>query len=413
MKTKVTTQGSNPEAKKINVWLVRSPEVSKQKFNDVFNLLGSIKEASGLAFQFNSKESEVVDVEMDKQAEPKRILKPWDAFFQQAEDFRASFQGEKKDKDKVNPEDYVVVLSDHGNEDLWFSGADYGGKNNIFVHCEDWDFFAKGSDVRYPIAYHVVITLLHHKWGKSKEEIMEKVHGLEMGNPHLGCINDFCEDKSEVHLKIRTGDICEKCIEEFLHAGVDKLIIIQVLQIIGNISRFMRFSAKWKLDLDIPVLSIEGQKREFRFRNYGNLKIQSTAGIQGRILYELIFMKQKSGQEIEFGDFFSKEFITQFKENYIKTSGLNAVHDPTFASKKEKMEQSIDKIILTKYDGGIGSLIKKINTDFEVALGEDMARNYQISRIEKKNPKDGKISKYYQIGNSDARDFTTYIEIKS
>ncbi len=77
------------------------------------------------------------------------------------------------------------------------------------------------------------------------------------------------------------------------------------------------------------------------------------------------------------------------------------------------MEQSIDKIILTKYDGGIGSLIKKINTDFEVALGEDMARNYQITRIEKKNPKDGKISKYYQIGNSDARDFTTYIEIKS
>jgi hypothetical protein len=173
----------------------------------------------------------------------------------------------------------------------------------------------------------------------------------------------------------------------------------------------MRFSAKWKLDLDIPMLSIEGQKREFRFRNYGNLKIQSTGGILGRVLYETIFQKQKSGQEIEFGDFFSKEFITQFKENYIKTSGLNAVHDPTFENKKEKMEQSIDKIILTKYDGGISALINKINTDFEVALGEDMARNYQITRIEKINPKDSKASNYYQIGNEPTKDPNSYIKI--
>lgn len=412
MKTKVASKESNPEAKKINVWLVRSPEVSKQKFNDVFNLLGSIKEASGLAFQFISKETEVADVKLDISAKTTKILKPWDDFFQQAEDFRASFKGEIKDKDKVNPEDYVVILSDYGNRALWFSGADYGGNNNIFVHCEDWKFFAKGSDVRYPIAYHVVITLLHHKWLKKKDEIYGKVHNGKPENPHLGCINDFCEDKSQVHLKIRTGDICEKCIGEFIQAGVDKLIIIQVLEIIGNISRFMRFSAKWKLDLDTPILTIEGHKREFRFRNYGNLKIQSTGGIQGRVLYELIFQKQKLGQKIEFGDFFSNEFMTQFKENYIKTSGLNAVHDATFEEKKEKMAQSIEKLEKTRYDGGISSLIIKINTDFEVALGEDMARNYQIHRIDKINPKDSKTSTYYHIGDENAKDPKSYIKIE-
>jgi hypothetical protein len=182
------------------------------------------------------------------------------------------------------------------------------------------------------------------------------------------------------------------------------------LEIIGNISRFMRFSAKWKLDLDTPILTIEGQKREFRFRNYGNLKIQSTGGIQGRVLYELIFQRQKLGQEIEFGDFFSKKFMTQFKENYIKTSGLNAVHDAAFKEKKEKMEQSIENLRTAKYDGGISSLIFKINTDFEVALGEDMARNYQIHRIEKINPKDSKTSAYYRIGNENAKDPKSYIE---
>jgi len=410
MKTKVATNQSNTEAKKIIVWLVRSPEVSKQKFNDVYNLLGSIKGASGLAFQFKTKETEVLDLEKEDKGPTELIRKPWDAFFQQAEAFRTIFEGEKKEEDKVKTEDYVVILSDHGNEHVWFSGADYGGNNNIFVHCEEWNFFAKGSDVRYPIAYHVVITLLHHKWVKSRDEIFGKVHGFRPEDPELGCINDFCGDKEKVHLKIRTGDICEKCIEEFLHAGVDKLILIQVLEIIGNISRFMRFSAKWKLDLDIPKLTIEGQKREFRFRNYGNLKIQSTGGILARILYELIFQKQKSGHQIEFGDFFSKEFIAQFKEKYIQTSGLNPVLDAAFESKKDKMGQSIDKIIESKYDGGISSLIKKINTDFEVALGKDMAHNYQITRIKKINPRDSKESFYYEIGN--AKDPMSYIEIK-
>lgn len=177
MKSKVPSKESNPEVKKINVWLVRSPEVSKQKFNDVYNLLGSIKVASGLAFQFRTKETEVLDLEEENKSSTTLIHKSWDAFFQQAEAFRANFQEERKEEDKVKTEDYVVILSDHGNKKLWFSAADFGGKNNIFVHCEDWKFFAKGSDVRYPIAYHVVITLLHHKWGKSEKEILEKVHG--------------------------------------------------------------------------------------------------------------------------------------------------------------------------------------------------------------------------------------------
>lgn len=412
MKTKVATKQSNTEAKKITVWLVRSPEVSKLKFNDVFNLLGSIKGASGLAFQFKTKETEVLDLEEDEKGSTELIRKPWDAFFQQAEAFRASFQGEKKEEDKVKTEDYVVILSDHGNKDLWFSGADYGGKNNIFVHCEEWNFFAKGSDVRYPIAYHVVITLLHHKWVKSKEEIYGKVHNGRPENPHLGCINDFCELKSEVHLKIRTGDICEKCIEEFLDAGVDKLIIIQVLEIIGNISRYMRFSAKWKLGVEIPQLTIEGQKRVFRFKNYGNLKLPSDAGIQGRILYEMIFQKQVIGQKIEFGDFYSKEFITQFKENYIKTSGLNSVFDSDFAKTKEKMEQSIDRICNHKEDG-ISFLISKINMAFVKALGEDMSKNYQITRIDKITPRDRKVNYYYQIGHEVANNPKSYINIES
>lgn len=409
MKNPVQPKESHPEPKKINVWLVRSPEVSKQKFNDVYNLLGSIKEASQLAFQFRTKETELWDLDEEEEGATDLIYKPWEAFFQQAEDFRASFEGEKKEEDRIKTEDYVVILSDHGNKDLWFSGADYGGKNNIFVHCEEWDFFAKGSDVRYPIAYHVVITLLHHKWGKSKEEIIEKVHGLRPGDAHLGCINDFCEDKGEVHLKIRTGDICEQCIEEFLQAGVNKLIILQVLEIIGNISRFMRFSAKWKLDVEIPVLTIEGQKREIFFRNYGNLKLPSTASIQGRILYELVYLKQMAGEQLGSGDFATKEFISEYKAHYLNTKGINAL-DEGFEQIKEKMDKSIDNIC---NPDAISRLMSKMNEAFVLALGEDVAKNYQFNRIEKANAKDYEKRNYYRIGNKESKELKSFIKIES
>jgi hypothetical protein len=410
MKTKVTTKGSNPEAKKINVWLVRSPEVSKQKFNDVFNLLGSIKEASGLAFQFNSKESELVDVEMDKPAEPTRILKPWDAFFQQAEDFRANFQEEKKDKDKVNPEDYVVVLSDHGNEALWFSGADYGGKNNIFVHCEDWDFFAKGSDVRYPIAYHVVITLLHHKWGKSKEEIMEKVHGLEMGNPHLGCINDFCEEKSEVNLKIRTGDICENCINEFIQAGVNKFLILQVLEILGKISGFMKFSNKWRLDENVPTLSIKKGKRFFSFDDFGNLKLNpQQLTFQGRVFYELVYTNQKNGTPIGLNSFLHNlgGIKDQFKLAYLKAWGLDVrvEGDREEVERKERLNASIDELCDLNTEQ-ISRQVTLIRTAFVNALGSELAENYIIRSVNKEG-----FGNVYLIGRNENDTLLSHIKV--
>lgn len=410
MKTKVTTKGSNPEAKKINVWLVRSPEVSKQKFNDVFNLLGSIKEASGLAFQFNSKESELVDVEMDKPAEPTRILKPWDAFFQQAEDFRASFQGEKKDKDKVNSEDYVVVLSDHGNEDLWFSGADYGGKNNIFVHCEEWDFFAKGSDVRYPIAYHVVITLLHHKWGKSKEEIFEKVHGLRPGDPELGCINDFCSDKNLVHFKIRTGDICEKCINEFLQAGVNKFLILQVLEILGKISGFMKFSNKWRLDENLPTLSIKKGKRFFSFDDFGNLKLNpQQLTLQGRVFYELVFTNQKNGTPIGLNSFLHNlgGIKDQYKLAYLKAWGLDVrvEGDREEVERKERLNSSIDELCDLNTEQ-ISRQVTLIRTAFVNALGSELAENYIIRSVNKEG-----FGNVYLIGRNENDTLLSQIKV--
>jgi len=410
MKTKVATNQSNTEAKKIIVWLVRSPEVSKQKFNDVYNLLGSIKGASGLAFQFKTKETEVLDLEKDDKGPTELIRKPWDAFFQQAEAFRAIFQKERKEEDKVKTEDYVVILSDHGNTDLWFSGADYGGNNNIFVHCEEWNFFAKGSDVRYPIAYHVVITLLHHKWGLKTNEIMEKVHGLRPEDPELGCINDFCGDKEKVHLKIRTGDICENCINEFLQAGVNKFLILQVLEILGKISGFMKFSNKWRLDENLPTLSIKKDKRFFSFDDFGNLKLNpQQLTLQGRVLYELIYTHQKKGTPIGLNSFLHNlgGIKDQFKTAYLKAWGLDVrvEGDRQEVEKIERLNASIDELCDLNTEQ-ISRQVHLIKTAFVNALGSELADNYIIRSVNKEG-----FGNVYLIGRIENDTLLSHIKV--
>ena len=410
MKTVVHPIVSNLEPKKINVWLVRSPEVSKQKFNDVFNLLGSIKGASGLAFQFKTKETEVLDLEEDEKGSTELIRKPWDAFFQQAEAFRGNFQGEKKEEDKVKTEDYVVILSDHGNKDLWFSGADYGGKNNIFVHCEEWNFFAKGSDVRYPIAYHVVITLLHHKWGISKKEIIDKVHGPRPEDPELGCINDFCGDKNLVHFKIRTGDICENCINEFLQAGVNKFLILQVLEILGKISGFMKFSNKWRLDENLPTLSIKKDKRFFSFDDFGNLKLNpQQLTLQGRVFYELVYSNQKNGTPIGLNSFLYNlgGIKEQFKLAYLKAWGLDVrvEGDREDVERKERLNASIDELCDLNTEQ-VSRQVHLMKTAFVNALGSELAENYIIRSVNKEG-----FGNVYLIGRNENDSLLSHIKV--
>jgi hypothetical protein len=410
MKTKVKPMESNVEPQKINVWLVRSPEVPKQKFNDVFNLLRSIKVASGLAFHFKTKETELVDEEEEGSVEIELIHKTWAAFFEQAEDFRAGFQEVKKEEDKVKVEDYVVILSDHGNKELWFSGADYGGKNNIFVHCEEWNFFAKGSDVRYPIAYHVVITLLHHKWGIGLPELLKKIHGLNPEDPHLGCINDFCADKDQVHFKIRTGDICEKCIEEFLQAGVNKFLILQVLEIIGKISGFMKFSNKWRLDEHLPTLSIKKDKRIFSFDDFGNLKLNpQLLSVQVRVFYELVYNYQKQGTPIGLNAFlFTPEIKAQFKAAYLKAKGNDVQFegDQETYAKTKKLEESIEDLC-DPANEQITRQTTLIRTAFVNALGSELAENYIVHNVFKK----GFTKKVYIIGKNANDTLLSHIQV--
>jgi hypothetical protein len=389
---------------KTNVWLVKSPEVSKQKFFDVFNLLNSIKGASEWAFQFKTIESKD-EIECEQEEEKKSttlVRRPWEYFFGQAEEFRRLHD--------LGNNEYVVVLSDHGNTKNWFSAADYGGNKNAFVHCEEWKYFLRGSDVRYPIAYQVAITVLNHHWLKNSDELKQKVHGLQPGDElPRGCMNDFCRNKEEVHLKMRTGDICEDCLNDFIETGVDKILIRHVLEILGSISSFMRFSNKWLVDVEPPKLSIEGQKLNFSFKELGDLTLSSSLlPLQSRVLYMLLYDLQKKGNPIGLNNFlYDKEFMEEFKLAYLDAWGYDKYfeHTPDTLKKVNKLTQSIDDLFENN-GAGISRLKGNINKAFVNALGPVLAEYYSIQNIYIKD-----FGHVYIIGKNENDNSLNQIEI--
>lgn len=129
---------------------------------------------------------------------------------------------------------------------------DQNGKN-AFVHTADWSTFIEG-DQRFPIAYQVAACLLRSKMFKNYNNLMDKAH-----QPPRGCINDFCRDKSLVHLKLRTADICLDCQSHFIAAQGDARLFQQITAILEGIRRQMLFKERFTMHLRPSRINIRGR----------------------------------------------------------------------------------------------------------------------------------------------------------
>lgn len=127
------------------------------------------------------------------------------------------------------PEDeYVVLITSIKNHKDWFSA--FRGKN-IFIHGEEWEQYTK-KDAKYGISYQVIENIFQSQIDLGIIDIKSEPN---IHDPSIGCINDFCEEKSDIMLKLRTADICESCFSRAIERKLDPLVLDQVLRIIGNL----------------------------------------------------------------------------------------------------------------------------------------------------------------------------------
>ena len=118
-------------------------------------------------------------------------------------------------------EDIVVFITNVANRRGYFSAAD---GNNIFVYTGFWEEIV-GVKKFHAIAYNILVNIFQSLLEISHFDNNELIH-----TKNIGCINDFCEEREQVILKLRTGYICDRCIEEAnLKISNDELIQLYLL----------------------------------------------------------------------------------------------------------------------------------------------------------------------------------------
>ena len=371
----------------MNVHLLRSPELNKETYLNVLYLLqqynGPIRfiACEDDIIQFDN-ETEIrtwndkkefersFNIREMKTPSPKFSLfeipeikfpykekkKTWDQLFSECDKYRNS--------KSLPQDDFVVLLTDIGNDINWFGGVSESMKN-YFVQTSNWGhFFGYSIDIRFPIAYEVIIWFMRFYMFSDRESIWEGVH-----KKAIGCIMDFCEDKSQIILKMRTADVCESCMNNIMERDIPTLYSRQFFEIIEGIRRSMTFRGRSELLQQPSRLEIRGYLNKIFFTDLGGLELRLNPKEKAKYL---LFLNQPDGIQISHLTDYEKELTTLY-------SSLTNQTEP------EVITRAV-KTLVNPLENDINVVLSRINRKIKDAVGESLSDYYCITgeRGEKK-----------------------------
>lgn len=270
----------------------------------------------------------------------------WNVIFNVCEDLR--------NKWPVAKEDFVCLLTNQTNERNWFSAADPQNPRNTFVQTSDWEHYIPADPV-YPITYEIVALLLQTSMYDGFSDLMANVHY----NP-IGCMMDFCQDKSDISLKMRTGDICPACQKRIAKRKINPLLVQQVFRIFNSVREEMLFKQMFTT-LEIPSrLEIKGHECCILFRDMGGLELQLTPRQKAVFMVYLDHPEGISYNELDDLRPEIAAYYSIFAPNLTATMLNNSIQE------------------LVCFDGAISQEVSRINKKLKEMLGEDLAKQYQI-----------------------------------
>jgi hypothetical protein len=183
----------------------------------------------------------------------------WSQFFKTCKAYR--------EFNDIPAQDLVFLLTNAMNKKNWFGSIDESMRN-FFVHTADWPFFFKMLNKPiYPIAYEIVVWILRSMMFTHREEILDHVH-----DQPLGCINDFCVQKDQIILKMRTGDICLDCMDQIVKNDVPPPILRQIQNTLNDIRQHILFSRTKNVYLMDSPLLVSKQQKTLQFPDYSPTK---------------------------------------------------------------------------------------------------------------------------------------------
>ena len=355
----------------MKIHLVRSPELKKETFHNVVNVLhqypGPLEfiaiEDGGIIpssyhnriwddeTDFKSKQLPLQNNEVQSNrffAFPKEEkMRTWEQLFEHCVLYRA--------KHRISSDDIVVLLTDDNNDKNWFGGVAPNMKD-YFIQTSNWEAYFGDIDVRFPIAYEVIVWVMRYYMFANNEAVYKGVH-----HTPIGCIMDFCQNKSQIILKMRTADVCPDCMNVMKDRDISPYVSKQFFSILEGIRAGMTFRGRTVLLFEPSKLEISGLMKKIKFTDIGNLELRLNP--KEKTLY-LLYLDHPEGIMLNNIQDFRKEV-----EDYYYRF---AVGDNDEAKKR-----AID-LLLNPQEGDRDTVISRINSRIRNTVGEDLAEFYII-----------------------------------
>ena len=359
----------------MNVHLLRSPELKEETFTNVLYLLQQFQgpihflACEEELFQYNDEEvnriwentkdfETIINISHHSKSSKwyEKIIefpyvekvKTWKQLFAECDKYR---------KAKAIPKnDIVVLLTDKGNNRNWFGGVSPSMKN-YFIQTSHWEhYFGNDIDVRFPIAYEVIVWIMRYYMFTGNQDIWDGVH-----NKPIGCIMDFCEEKLQIILKMRTADVCESCMNKFIERDVPVLYTRQFFDILDGIRKSMTFRGRSVLLQQPSRMEIRGHTKKIFFTDFGGLELRLNP--KEKSLY-LLFLKHPEGINIT--------HLPDHREELMK------LYTPICnQSEPEILNRAID-VLINPFENDINVVLSRINRKIKEAVGDSLHNFYCI-----------------------------------
>ena len=366
----------------MNVHLIRSSDFSAQTYQSVLQI---VRQYEGpiefLASESDALISNAIEVEIETkeafekaeeishtslykeekiqavrsyETERPRIFFPhktkranWKHFFDACEYYRSAR--------KLPPEDLVILLTDTANEANWFGGADKTMKN-AFIHTADWHHYFDGLNERFPIAYEIIAWTIRMLIIKDNSEMSTYWH-----NEPRGCMSDFCQNKRQIVLKMRTADICMDCMKLLQSSKVDVRVFGQLIDALDGIrTYFLSIERSTFLNRPSTVL-VSGYLHRIYFPAYGNLELNLNP--KQRAIYCFFLRHPEGVRLVELVDHRS-----EIGALYHRFSNFGSI---------EEIEESLN-LLLDPLDNNLNETLSRIRSTIKRTLGPRISPNYQI-----------------------------------
>ena len=359
----------------MNIHLLRSPELKKETYRNVLHLLQQFPgpmnfiECEEDILQYSEVDEEREwenkgDFETLQEMENSNIInlksiskikfpyvekvKTWKQLFSECDAYRV--------QKRISEDDIVVLLTDVSNELNWF-GSISPSMKNYFVQTSNWEhYFGTNIDIRFPIAYEVIIWVMRYFMFSSNQDILNNIH-----KEPIGCIMDFCQDKPQIILKMRTADVCESCMTTFIDRDIPKLYTRQFFDILDGIRETMTFRGRSKLFHQPSKLEIRGYTKKIFFTELGNLELRLNP--KEKTVY-FLFLNHPTGINLNELIDHKEELETLYGRFCNQTnpdSILNAI-----------------ALLVNPLDNDINTILSRINRKIKEAVGEPLHDFYSI-----------------------------------